>query len=182
MPERDAEGRPIATRNAGAFLAPVGGVVPAPSSILDEDGGAAPPVGPAGRGRLAFALATSISIWALLTAMFRYLLAATERAAEVRALTYGDHMTQIMHTDWAWLATNAAIVAVGIVMATRRLPDRRRSDWVFVIAGSLAGAILIGIAVDLIGGLAAFIAAIAAAAWLVVAYIVRTSAHRSLAS
>jgi len=36
MVERDEEGRPKATRNAGAFLGPLGGMVPVPSDMLDK--------------------------------------------------------------------------------------------------------------------------------------------------
>ena len=36
MVERDEEGRPKATRNAGAFLGPFGGMVPSPSDMLDK--------------------------------------------------------------------------------------------------------------------------------------------------
>lgn len=36
MVERDEEGRPKATRNAGAFLGPLGGMVPVPSDVLDK--------------------------------------------------------------------------------------------------------------------------------------------------
>jgi hypothetical protein len=36
MDDRDEEGRPKATRNAGAFLSPNRGVIPVPSSILDD--------------------------------------------------------------------------------------------------------------------------------------------------
>lgn len=36
MVERDREGRPKATRNAGAFLGPFGGMLPVPSELLDK--------------------------------------------------------------------------------------------------------------------------------------------------
>jgi len=36
MVERDKDGRPSATRNAGAFLSPTRGVVPVPSDIVDR--------------------------------------------------------------------------------------------------------------------------------------------------
>ena len=36
MVERDKDGRPIRTRNAGAFLSPSRGMIPVPSDILDR--------------------------------------------------------------------------------------------------------------------------------------------------
>ena len=36
MVERDKDGRPKATRNAGAFLGPFGGMVPVPSEVLER--------------------------------------------------------------------------------------------------------------------------------------------------
>lgn len=42
MVERDEDGRPIATRNAGAFMGPFTGIAPVPSDLLDRHWRAVP--------------------------------------------------------------------------------------------------------------------------------------------
>ena len=100
MPERDEDGFPIASRNTDAFLAPLGGVVPALSSMLDEEGGPVEPrIDAENQGPLRLAaIVTAIAIWAVLSALFRYLLAATADAVPTRAVLIGEGMTQWMHT------------------------------------------------------------------------------------
>ncbi len=175
MPERDAEGRPVATHNAGAFLAPLGGVIPAPSSMLDEEGSASEPaVDPQLRTRFRVGvLVTAVAIWALLGAGFRYLLAATEDAAEVRPTLVGDEMTRLMHTDASWYLVNVVVLSIGVFIAMRLLPGRTRDDWLWVGAGSLIAALVIGVAIAVVGGFSAAVLAIIAAAWLILVVVAR---------
>jgi len=173
--ERDEEGRPIATRNAGAFLAPVGGVVPAPSSMLDEEGSPSEPsVDPQLRPRLRLlAVLHSVAVWAVLGAAFRYVLAATERAAEVRPVVLGDEMTRLMHTDASWYLANTVFLAIGLTLALRRFPARTRDDWLWVGGGAIVAAIGLGLVIASAGGYSAALIAVVAIVWLVAQSLLR---------
>lgn len=181
MTQRDEEGRPIATRNAGAFLAPVGGVIPAPSSMLDAEGAAGEPVlDPRARGRLRLiALVTSVAVWTVLSAAFRYLLVATERFTDLRPRNYGEDMLQLMHSEWAWYLTSVVLVGVGVALAMRRVPGRTRRDWLLVAATSAVAVVAISLGITLVGGYAAAMLAVIATAWLLAVPILRRSAVRA---
>ena len=101
MRERDAEGRPVATRNAGAFLSPVG-MIPVPSSLLDEqrerDGataGAVMRISLTERTRWALAIAVAIAAWSLMAMALRLVLIATslQLSPESRAIEFRIFLT-----------------------------------------------------------------------------------------
>jgi hypothetical protein len=164
--ERDDEGRPVPTRNAGAFLAP-SGLIPVPSSPLDD-------VERPGRRRrplsLPSAALTVVAVSALLDVVLRYVLAATQTAAEVEPVVSGDAMTRLLHSDGAWIALHGMILILGVALAAHWGHLRRPAGLAVLTVIGLAGMVISDAVVSLMGGVALGILGLASAAWLVAVY------------
>jgi len=162
MKARDEDGRPVATRNAGAFLAPTG-MIPVPSKILD-----APEQPPAQQhpGPLIPAGVAAIAMWTLLHGVLSYLLAATDAVADEPSVVVGDGMTRLLHTDLAWYALNGLILALAVVLAARWAHLGGRRDLLVLAAIAIAGAVVVGAIASLLGGLVMLVAMVASLAWL----------------
>ncbi len=188
MRERDEEGRPIATRNAGAFLAPYTGVVPVPSSLVESPSGddtdqiAVERRGPhseanaanattplSERGRRAAAIASAVAVWVLLATGFRLVLLATEPWADIHPVVIGDRVTVLMHAGWFWWLANIGFLALGIWLSLGRARSDGRWRLASIAAGTAACAAAVLIAVDVFGGTAAAFAAGGAVVWLLMA-------------
>lgn len=189
MRERDEEGRPIATRNAGAFLAPFTGVVPVPSSLVEDsstkvsDEGeierrgaqvkAATVASRSDRARWVAAVATSFSVWVLLATGFRLVLLASEGWADTHPVVVGDHMTVLMHTGWFWWVANACFVAIGVKLGLSHAPSGGRRRLAAMVVATVALALAFTLVVEIVGGAAAAMAAGGAVVWLVAAHWIR---------
>ncbi len=190
MRERDEDGRPVPTHNAGAFLSPVG-MIPAPSSMLDDpddvstivvsesdierQGQPVPTSALATRARLSgrprwlAATGTSVAVWALFAVGLRWVLAATEPWSDVSPLVPGHHLMLFMHTDVFWFIANTAFLVIGTWFGVGQLASSGWRVWSSVAAGSLLGAVSISASTAFVGDLAVLAAAAGAIVWLLVA-------------
>lgn len=186
MTERDEEGRPIATRNAGAFLSPLTGVVPVPSSLVEDSstkggdesaierrGTQAVPTAVATRSdrvRWVVAIATSLSVWVLLASGFRLVLLASEPWADVRPVVIGDQMTVLMHSGWFWWVANVCFIAIGLRLGSGHAPSGDRRRLAMMVIATIALALALTVLVETIGGTAAALASGGAVVWLLVVH------------
>jgi hypothetical protein len=180
MRERDAEGRPVATRNAGAFLSPVG-MIPVPSSLLDEqrerDGataGAVMRISLTERTRWALAIAVAIAAWSLMAMALRLVLIATEPWKDIEPLVIGQQMTIWMHTDVFWVVANALFLAIGVKLGIGVAPSQGWRRMAFLAMATVVGAVAVTITIEALGEVVAAFLAGAAVVWLVVAHWMRT--------
>lgn len=171
MTERDEEGRPIATRNAGAFLGPFSGVVPVPSDLAADGQTIEPDLGPRLRWQLAGG--DAIAVWALGFGVLQLLLSGTADRAGTSGGYLGEQLTAAMHTPLFLVLAHAALFALAWWMGSRRLRPHGRSDRLRLVAVTLAGAIVVSALVWLIGALAAAIGIAVALVWLLGANRVR---------
>lgn len=178
MAERDEEGRPVATPNAGAFLSPLTGMPPVPSSFIDQRGASveprdeaeierrgrsgsgerpARPTSTLGPGWL-HAVSTSVAVWTLCySALYLVLDAATS----------ADEGTTIQ------VMAGAVFLALGIATGAAILGSRAIGPWIALTAGTLLGALVVGWIVVTIGATAAVVAIAGALVCLAVAYQLR---------
>jgi hypothetical protein len=160
--DRDEEGRPVASRNAGAFLSPVG-MIPVPSSILDHEREEND------RRSWRAAILTAVAVWVVLVTLLRYMLAATEPELSITPVTWGHHMTRLMHEPLAWYGANAVFVAVGMGLSRRLMPSHEWLGWALMTVGAVAAVVLLGALSQVT--LLAIVIVIGAPVWLVVAYL-----------
>lgn len=193
MAERDEEGRPVATPNAGAFLAPIQGVPPVPSSVIDQRGASLEHVDeaeverrgsyettagrvhrtrPMGTRRL-LAFSTSLAVWSLCYAAFFLVLEGTAWVADYGTPTAGMNLLRSIHVDVIQLGAYAAFLALGAWAGAAHLPSRRPRSVALLAVVTLPGAFAIGFSVSHLGAAVAVIVIACALACLAVVHQTR---------
>lgn len=164
MTERDEEGRPVATRNAGAFLGPFSGVVPVPSSAGESEGRVEPALTP--RMRWLIAGGDAIAVWTVCFCALQVALSGTTDWAGSTGGTLGIQMAALLHTPGFLLVAHALLFALASWIGIRRLQTDENSVRLRMVAVTLAGAAVVSIIVVLIGALAAVAGIVVALVWL----------------
>ena len=199
MTERDEEGRPIATRNAGAFLSPPqsggGGMYPVPSSVIDQRGASVEHPREADverrgnqtsaeatdhsrphseRRSWTYAGMTATAVWALGFALLQLVTDGSQDWADRPGPTSGTQLLSWLHTDVARLLVSFVGLVIGIRVGATFLTSRTIGSLSILAGLTLIGAIVVAWAVTAQGGAAGALITIGCAlAWLATAYQIR---------
>lgn len=193
MTERDEEGRPVATPHAGAFLGPFTGVLPVPSSVIDQRGASVEPVDeaelerrgpretipepsrPATSTRSGWVLActTAVAIVAIGYALLYLVLDATSWVTEQRGSTAGTNLLELLHWEGYQLAASALLLLIGIRVGASFLPLRGTRVWAVLGAATAIGSLVMAYVVMSNGNLTALLVIACALVWLAAAYQMR---------
>lgn len=199
MTERDEEGRPIATKNAGAFFSPPssggGGMYPVPSSVIDQRGASVEhpreveverrgshtsveaqerPRPVSERQSWTYAVITATAVWALGFGLLQLVVDGSKDWADRPGPTSGTQLLSWLHTDVAVLLVALVGLVVGIRVGATFLTLRTIRSLSILAGLTLIGAVVIAWAVTAQGGAAGALITIGCAlAWLAAAYQIR---------
>lgn len=184
--ERDEDGRPVAQPNAGAFLAPFQGVMPVPSSLIDQRGASVEhpseadverrgqvdtdpgPAGPtaAAMPGLWLPVSVSVAVWAICYSALYLVLDATGWTVGSRAPGPGVDLLGLLHEDGPRFVASVALLALALGVGAAIASPATLARWLLFIASTLGGALVVGLVVTEVGAIAALIVIVCAVVWL----------------
>ena len=197
MNERDEEGRPVATKNAGAFMPPPpsggGGMYAVPSSVIDQRGASVEHPSEADverrgtrvsvpeegdqrsvseRQRWTYAVVTATAVWALGFALLQLVLDGSQDWAGKPVS--GTQVLPLLHTDVARLVLYLAFLGIGLRIGAGFLASRSGRSMSVLAGATIVGAVAVAWIIMAQGGAAGAIILITCAlAWLAMAYQIR---------